>query len=81
MCVAKVEGVVPLGIRSVKCFLIEAEMSREWREKKIGEDPPLNQTEAKCRICEAGVQQTIDNGLRSSLHVCMYVCMYVCVCI
>ena len=31
-------------------------------------------TEAERRRCEAGVQQTIENGLRSCVYVCMYVC-------
>ena len=34
------------------------------------------QTEAERRRREAGVQQSIENGLGS----CMYVCIYVCTC-
>ena len=34
------------------------------------------QTEAERRRREAGVQQAIENGLRSCLFVCVYVCMF-----
>ena len=38
----------------------------------------LIQTEAERRRREAGVQQAMENGLKSCLYVhCTYVCMYV----
>ena len=36
----------------------------------------LIQTEAERRRREAGVQQAMENGLRSCLYVCMYVCFF-----
>ena len=35
-------------------------------------------TEAERRRREAGVQQAIENGLRSCLYECVYVCLFVC---
>ena len=32
------------------------------------------QTEAERRRCEAGVQQSIENGLGSCMFICLYVC-------
>ena len=43
----------------------------------MGERLRIIQTEAERRRREAGVQQAMENGLRSCLFVCMYVCMYV----
>ena len=32
---------------------------------------------AEHRRCEAGVQQSIENGSRSCMNVCMFICMYI----
>ena len=35
------------------------------------------QTEAERQMREAGVQQSIENGLGSCMYLCMYICLYV----